>query len=308
MTDKHRGYQGMDGQGRREFPFKWKGKGNRKAARDAWNNDDTRDPLSIGSRTSTAAGGAGASSWQLSGDLAVKDAVLPPAPRRITRDQLDRQTCDRFRNAATTSQNLSKICSAGSPPGSLSTLTRSCLRVVSQNITDNRILDKLAEGDTAQTILDIVVARLRRDYGQELPFSAWKRLVQTYDTLPLAFKAYKGIVFDDESHLRNLHLFDAPFSFTPSFNIVTVLDLSDTAFTKENMWRIRANLCSSLVALRLNDIVLLDDDSITALTRDAGDQGVFQKLEILSLRGCFRLTDKCAAKFAGFPSLQLLGT
>ena len=90
-------------------------------------------------------------------------------------------------------------------------------------------------------------------------------------------------------------------------SIITLLDLSNTAFQKTDMYKIRVSLSGTLVALRLDNLTHLDDDSMTDLARGAGDGDVFIGLEILSLKGCNRITDRSAARFARYPALKMLG-
>ena len=255
--------------------------------------------------------GSGAQ-WQMTGgDIAVRDAVIAPGPRRTARNTLDRQL---IRAQAARARDgfpihVAKVSSGDSSRSGLTGLQKACIRALCANVGDDGVLDLLAEGRMPERFLLPFVAQLQRAFGADgLPFRVWKRLVQTYDTLPARVKTYRGVVLDDTDQLQRLHLFDASFSFAPPVTVVTLLDLSNTAFDRMDAYKIKVALSRTLVALRLDRLRTFDDDGIADLARGASDgEGAFPNLEILTLRGCNLVTDRSAAKLIGFPALKMLG-
>lgn len=247
------------------------------------------------------AGQDDATGWKSAGgDVSYRDAVLPPAQKRITREQLDRQLI----STAPRSENkyLRKI-SNGDEDGSFTTLARCCLRVIAENIGEKVIQDSLANPTRImhpRHVENLCRRVTKRFHGREIPFSVWQVLLSVdADAIPADMKTYTGLAFDDTDELTSYN----------SVHNTTLLDLSNTAFQKADIYKIRMFFSNSLVALRLDHLTLLDNDTITALSRDVGaEEGqAFAKLEVLTLKGCKLITDKSAPKFARFTGLKLLG-
>lgn len=238
---------------------------------------------------------SGTTGWKSGGgDVSYRDAVLPPAQKRISREQLDKQLI----TSVTKSQDryLRNISDEG-----LTTLERSCLRVVAQNVGEKVMQDSLLSTRLPLRFAENLCRRVKKQFkGRDIPFSVWQ-LLQSLDpdAIPPTMRTYTGLVFDDVDELNRLNT---------TYN-TTLLDLSNTAFQKTDIYRIRMSFSNSLVALRLDHLTHLDDDTITALSRDVGaEEGkAFGKLEVLTLRGCKSITDKSAPKFARFTALKMLG-
>jgi hypothetical protein len=196
--------------------------------------------------------GVTATGWKnAGGDVSYRDAVLPIAQRRITRQHRDKKLID---NVVTPDHTyLRKVVP----------LSRCCLRLITENIGSEIIQEQLAYRLLPEDSFESLCSRVRKAFkGQELPLSVWKTLAACANELPSAFKTYTGIVFDDLDELKDMN----------TFNNITLLDLSNTAFQATDIYKIRMYFSNSLVALRLDHVVSIQDDTITALARDVGTQ------------------------------------
>lgn len=233
------------------------------------------------------------------GDVSYRDRVLPPAQKRISREQLDKQLINKA--SRSTSQYLYRI-SDGDTNGSFTTLARCCLRVIAENIHEKAIQDSLANRIMNFRHVDNLCRRVKKRFnGSVMPFSIWETLLAIdADAIPIKMKTYTGLVLDDVDELVSLN----------SIHNATLVDLSNTAFQKADMYKIRMYFSNSLVALRLDHLTLMDDDTITILSRDVGsDEGkAFAKLEVLTMRDCKLVTDRSAPRLARFTALKMLGT
>lgn len=232
------------------------------------------------------------------GNVLYKDQILPPAHKRITREQLDKQLiADAPRQD---SLSLRKI-SHGDGKDGLTTLARCCLRIIADNIEQKKIQDALGTRIMNHRHIKNLCKRVRkRFHGRELPFSVWEALLAIdADAVPSEMKAYTGLVFDDSDELSTLN----------SVHNTTLLDLSNTAFQALDIYKVRIYFSNSLVALRMDHLASMDDDAITVLSRNVGqeDGKAFARLEVLTLRGCKLVTDRSAPKLARFTALKMLG-
>ena len=227
--------------------------------------------------------------WTIS-DVAFKDAILAPAPRRITRTKLDLQVAQRYATR-NTPEYLAKV-SNGSDGRSLTGLQRACMRVLTANITNIAILKQLEHIVLPLNMLDPLLKRLAA-CGEELPFATWRALVQA-DALPGS--TYRGLVLDDVAELHSLR------ADTMALPVASLLDLSETTFQRD-FHNIRVSLGSSLCALRLDGLKHIDDDCMADLARTAEQS----QLEIMSLKGCNRITDRSSTKLSQFSTLRMLG-
>lgn len=290
------------GQQHRGRPFRRRGRGRGRAAGDGddeeqvkpvksgWNNFHKQ--VESGSRLSHGS----ANTWEhSSGDVAFKDAVLPMIQRRISRETVDNQLVQAAKRPW--DGRVNKVAS----------LQKLAMRVLAENAHRSDVLDGLSEGLLSGRLLGQLFRRLQHVYAGSMPYFMWERLAHTYADTPRTLKTYTDVVFDDADTLRHLHTFKASFAFTPSCEIVTYLNVSCTAFTKADVHKVKHLLSSSLVALRLDLLPVIDDDALADLSRDCEDGQEFAKLQILSLRGCTKVTDKSASRFAKFHRLKLIG-
>lgn len=230
------------------------------------------------------------------GDVAFRDAILPSAPRRITRETLDGQI------VATAETPWSSV-----RVNSVASLQTLSLRAVAENVHHPAVLEGISEGVLPAKLLERLGKLLHKVYNGVLPFHIWKRLAQTFSDLPEALKLYTDVVLDDKDVLRGISGFDASFSFTPSCEILTLLDLSGTALTKQDLASIRPLTSDTLVALRLDALPIVNDDAIQDLARVALHGETFPNLRFLSVRRCVGVTDRSAPHLARFHRLQCLG-
>lgn len=269
----------------------------RREAREAYTAGGKSGSQQDASGTLSTTGG-----WvHTTGDVAFKDTILPAQQRRISRVALDAQL---VKSACTPWSDVPTV-------HKVVPLSRIACRLLAEHLHKPPVLDALSEGLLPPRFLLPLFHMMRRVYSssaKEIPFFVWKRILQTYGSdVHAACRVYNGIVVDDISELQKLHTFDAPFSFTPCHNIMTLLDVSDTAFSRDDLRRMRSLLSSSLSALRLGNLVSIDDDAIKDLAREAIDGDTFPFLEILSLKGCWKVTDRSANRLANFRRLQMLG-
>ena len=230
--------------------------------------------------------------WTLSdGDVAFKDSVLAPAPRRISRTKVDDQVAERcaLRN---TPEHLAKV-SLGGEAGRLTALQKACMRVIAANLTLPSILERLQHVSLPPNMLERLLRRLLAS-GEELPSATWRALIQAGT---LVGSTYQGLVLDD---IRELQSLCPPAMAIP---VAALLDLSDTVFQRD-FHTIRAAIGSTLAALRLDGLQHIDDDCIADLARTAEQS----QLQILCVKGCKRITDRSADKLAQYTSLRMLGT
>lgn len=274
--------------------------------------------------------------WQVEGDVAHKDVVLPAVRSRIAREALDNRIIDRYNAVqdATPLRGLRKfpVQSNGDPGvadeasrrqqqqprSTLTPLVKACLRALVSNITEPLILEGLSYGGgVPQPLVRPFLRRVHKAFaaGQmqaEIPFRIWKVLVQSFDAddIPEELRVYEGVACDDGRILRFLNTFNASLSGRPRFSTLTILDLSNTSFSGSLIWEVRPVFSDTLVALRLDSCTDLSNDHIKDLTRDAGEDREdrsFKKLQILSIKGCKQVTDGSLRHIAKFSVLKMLG-
>lgn len=272
-----------------------------------------------GNGNKQGAGAGSGSSWTIGdGDVSYRDAVLPPAQKRISRETRDAQLLAEIVKVRSSSSSLflRKISSGdSSTPSSLTTLQRCCLRVIMENIDQRELQERLADafetGYIHQRYLSSLLRRLlRASQDRELPFVLWQQLIHlqqnhatssssSFSSSSRVGLTYEGLVLDDTEELRNYN--------TPDHT--ALVDLHNTAFQASEIYKIRLTFSQNLTALKLDYLIRLTDDDITTLVRDAGSNTnqAFGRLEILTLRMCSLVTDKSAPKIAKLPALKLLG-
>lgn len=240
--------------------------------------------------------------------IGYRDFALGPSKPSKTRTQLDQ--------LAYSNKRL--------PSSSTSTSVPSLQSICISRVADGfgtpaawNHLDRYAHLPHVPALLEAVLARIE---GPLLPFDVWRRFAMVFgDDLPSRRRTYRGLCLADEAEIdwikeenelavqewasagpRARELAPAPSYF------LAILDLAhDVRFSDQDLSKLR-RVAPLLVVLKL-DYTRVSDDGVAWIARLASQDGCYQHLQVLSLKGLRKVTDDGVLRIAKL-RLRMLGT
>ncbi|ORY92511.1 hypothetical protein BCR35DRAFT_297953 [Leucosporidium creatinivorum] len=230
--------------------------------------------------------------------IGYRDFALGPSKPSKTRTQLDQLVYSSRRlpssSTSTVVPSLQSIC-----------ISRVADGFGSPAAWDH--LDRYAHLPHVPALLQAVLERIG---GPLLPFDVWRRFAMVFsDDLPTRRRTYRGLCVADEAEIdwlkeeNELAMQEWASAgprgrelAAPSY-FLAILDLAhDVSFADQDLSKLR-RIAPLLAVLKL-DYTRVSDDGVAWIARLASQDGCYQHLQVLSLKGLRKVTDEGVLRLA----------
>ena len=245
--------------------------------------------------------------WRSSADSDLsQDFTLGPSKPTKSRSQLDRLAYEGRR------------IPPRPPLSTVPSLQSICISLVADNFGSPGAwdqLDRFAHLPHVPAFIDAILAQV-----DHLPFGVWSRFASVFgQELPPRRRTYRGLCVSDDQEIATLKRENEAAvqewaQATPSARqlqapptfFLAVLDLAhDTTFSDADLSKLRG-VAPLLAALKL-DYTRVTDDGLGWMARHADRDGCYQHLEVLSLKGLRKVTEKGVLRLSKLRCLRMLG-